>query len=147
MEFSVALYSVLLESAITARSYRQSFDVFWKSEQTQRMNAHHAYFIRHVSMLNAFDNFLFLFCSESIWTGGGKGAWTNLKGVDGPLQPLCNGDQIDKIISLLTAHKDFIMQLFTIHEKPLERAHLEYEVAHIKHVLNLYLDSFNDIRV
>lgn len=147
MEFSDALYSALLESAIKARSHRQIFDVFWKSEQTRRMSAHQAYFIRHVSMLNAFDNFLFLFCSKEIWTAGGTGAWANLSEVDGPLQALSNGDQIDKIIALLTDQKDAVLQLFAIHKKPSERAYLEYEVEHIKRILALYLDSFKDIPV
>ncbi|MCZ4224843.1 hypothetical protein [Pedobacter rhodius] len=147
MMLGEALYTYLLDTAIKARSLREVFDRFWRNEQTRRLEAHHAYFIRHVSLINAFDNFLFLFCSKEIWNAGGTGAWATHCKVSGPLKALSNGDQIDKIIILLSEHKESVIEIFNIHQAQVEFKHLNYEIEHISKIIQLFIDSMKEIQI
>lgn len=141
------IYSDLLDLSLKARSLREVFDRFWKTEQSRRLSAHHAYFIREVALINAFDNFMFLFCSRTLWTAGGIGAWATSCKVNGPLRPLSNGDQIDKIITLLTDYKEAVIGILQIHKTPNELAHLSYELEHICKTLDLFTQSMKEIQI
>lgn len=147
MEFSKALHASLLDAANQARSLREIFDRFWKVEPTQRMQAHLCYFIRHVSLLNAFDNFLFLFCSRQIWTAGGTGAWAIQCDVRAPLLPVSNGDQVDKMIVLLQEHGEAVEKIFMVHKSASEKKVLEFELEHIEKVLALFSDALKEIQI
>jgi len=141
------LHNSLLTNAINARVQREAFDRFWKNDQTRRLEAHYVYFFRHVSLINAFDNFLFLFSSTTLWNAGGMGAWATQCKVNGPLRALSNGDQIDKIIILLSEHKKEVVEILNIHQKPVELEHLSYEIEHIRNIIQLFIDSMKDIQI
>ncbi|WP_316738426.1 hypothetical protein [Pedobacter aquatilis] len=147
MKTSENIHAELLERAYKARSLRMVFDRFWKTEPTRRQSAHHTYFIREVALINAFDNFMFLFCSRELWTAGGTGAWANTCNVNGPLKPLSNGDQIDKIISLLTEQKEASLKIIGIHKTRNEHNHLLYELEHIGKIIELFTESMKEIQI
>jgi len=141
------LCASLLDNAIKARFQREVFDRFWTNEQTRRLEAYQAYFIRHVSLINSFDNFLFLFSSRTLWSASGMGAWATHCNVSGPLKALSNGDQIDKIIILLSEHEKEVVEIFNIHQKPVEIEYLSYEIQHIENIIQLFVDSMEEIQI
>ncbi|WP_316829693.1 hypothetical protein [Pedobacter aquatilis] len=137
----------LLSLALKARFLADAFDRFWRNEIEKRHLAHHAYFIRHVSLLNAFDNFLYLFCSRELWSAGGTGAWAANCNVSGPLKPLSNGDQINKIITLITDQQAEVSNILAIYQSPAEQEHIAHELAHISKTLALLGSSMEEIQI
>jgi len=141
------IYSRLFALANQAKAFREVFDRFWIEEPTRRPLAHHTYFIREVSLVNAFDNFLFLFCSRNLWSAGGTGAWATSCGVKGPLKSLSNGDQIDQLITLLSDHPEAATKILSLHKTEVEVAHMTYELDHIANILDLFSRSMKEIQI
>jgi len=147
MKSGDALYSDLLKISLKALSLRDKFDNFWAYDISLRPKAHHAYFIRHISLLNAFDDLLFLFCSRQLWSAGGIGYWAAQGDVGGPLQALSNGDQIDKVLILLQEQKQSIIAIFNIYQQTIEREHMEYELEHIQRTIKFLNDTLDEIQI
>ena len=50
-------HASLLNNATKVNSLRNVFDRFFKNGQARMLEANHTYFIRHISLINAFDSF------------------------------------------------------------------------------------------
>lgn len=125
------LFSELLGSVQLANQLKIRFDVFWKRAEEERVNAWYAYAIRHTSLLNCFNTLLFLFGSRQLWESGGLGIKAVEKNVSGPVFILMNGDQIDKILSLLTENEEWVKSFFKLYESNNELSFLEHEIHQI----------------
>ena len=68
-------HASLLNNATKVNSLRDVFDRFFKNDQARMPEANHAYFVRHISLINAFYSFLFLFFFSALWNAGGTVIW------------------------------------------------------------------------
>jgi len=139
MEAHENMLTRLCELNGKAKIYKNKFDEFWRTAGDKRLTAHLSYFMRHAALLNAFNNFLFLFCSPEIWTAGGKGIWAcSQDNTAGPLALYSNGDQIDKLEILIKTQTHAMAGILALHQSHKEKALLELEFDHLENTINLF---------
>jgi len=137
------IFNTLSRQVILAENFRNEFDRFWKAEVGSRGKASATYLIRHTSLLSAFDNLLFLFCSREIWAYGGFGAKASEKGISGPVHILSHGDAIDKMIILCTQFDKQVKEILSALDLPAEASFLLNEIEYITKVNVLARENFS----